>query len=568
MVNSYYPVVADFHNLGHGGSGVIHQSQLSLPSHLKLQYLKHKPVTSDEYLLEVFKCVCQFIDIAVPIVAFTFSHHVIEIQLELEVTISHNAPSPLCKGTPPTPPSFKEESVVQGNSSYVPSVYDVLLKLNAAQLYSSRLIETLKRKSDLTNTIDRWRSLKKYLIDFSLFIDKVLQTYTHDSYTYQEVEELKKIKNRLTKLISRASIDEISKMFENGISVSDCDLVTAALGLDGGVSSAMCEIRQGSCNHQTDQYHIRDIVCKAVEDNHHKFDAVTEVINILVASGFCNARASILAENLQQDELSSLQPLTYWVEWYLDYMFEYDIFLNSEYASFPLNADKVNEWSVVRATRHDESADEVDGPSINVQIYNTTNGFDTIARDRVPYPPREVEESVWYHGTDHNSARDILRDGISLKEGKGKQDFSHNDGFYLTPHLDFAKKWAMKKGGPNGGAVIVFKHKINATVYKGLDLCLEESVDKWRRVVKYYRCGQKSHLHTCPRGLIKELKNTDYIEGPMSGDQRKCISADWQPTKKKGDSNQLCIKSQELANEFSAGIDAVIFQSVNNNYQK
>ena len=565
MVNCHYPVVADFCSSTHGSIGAIHQNQLSLPSHFKHQHMKVTPVTSDKSLLGIFECVAQFMQTVVPKVALNFPSLVIKLQWEWKFTISSISSSPPYE---PGPPTFDKEGVVPGDSTYVLSIHDVLLQLNAAQLYSNRLAEMLQRKSHLADTIERWRSFKKFLIEFSIFIDKVLQSYTHDSCTYPEVNELKKINNRLINLISRASIDKIKEMFEDGISVSEFDLVTAALGLDGSISSAVCEIRQGTCNHQTDQYHIQDIVCKAVEDNCLKYDPVKEVMTILVASGFSNSRASILAENLQQDELSSLQPLTYWVECYLDYMFEYDIFLNSEHTCFPFNADKVNEWFVVPRILDNDSTDEMDDAFVNVHIYNTTDGLDAITRDGVTYPHRVVEESLWYHATDHKSAQSILLDGIRLKEGKAKQDFSHKSGFYLTPHLDFAKEWARRKGGPRGGAVIVFKHKLDATAYRGLDLSPEENVNKWKQVVKYYRCGQKSRLFVCPKSLATELNKTDFIEGPMSWDQRKCASTDWQPNKREGASRQLCIKSQKLADEFSSGIDAIIFLSTNSNYLK
>ena len=562
MLNCNYPVIFDYYTLQHGGNGTIHQSQLSMPSHLKFQHMKVTPVTTDKYLMKISECVAQFLDNAIPKVPCT---HLSRCIKEDRIIYTFSASSSPCEVNPPP---FDEEGLVPGTFPHALSIYDILLELNAAQLYCNWLIEMLQKKSNLADTIDGLWNLKKYLIEFSIFIDKVLQSYIHDSCTHPVVEDLKNIKSALTELISEASIDKFKEVFENGLTASDFDFVTTALGLDGTVSSAMCEIRQGSCNHQTDQYHISDIVCKAVEENCLRYDPVKEMMNILVASGFSNARASILAEKLQQDELSSLQPLTYWVDCYLDYMFEYDLFLNLEYTCFPFNSDKVNEWSVAQRTLDNESADEVDGSFPSVHIYNTTNGVDAISRDGVPFPPKEVVENVWYHATDHKSAHKILVNGISLKEGRGMQDFSHKDGFYLTPHLGFAKEWAMKKGGSKEGAVIVFKHRIDGKAYKGLDLCLQDSFDKWKKVVKYYRSGQNSLLFACPKTLAAELDIVDFIEGPMSGDQTRCLNADWQPTLKKGDSNQLCIKSKKLAYEFSYGIDAVIFLSTNNNYHQ
>ena len=50
----------------------------------------------------------------------------------------------------------------------------------------------------------------------------------------------------------------------------------------------------------------------------------------------------------------------------------------------------------------------------------------------------------WFHGTFDGAASSIEHDGIILSEGRGG-DFSHTNGFYVTPNYEFAKSWAKRQ---------------------------------------------------------------------------------------------------------------------------
>ena len=558
-----YPIVHGFLEKQGGSKDAPHPIQLSLPYHTKLDTLKLIPLDVDNYLMGVYTIIIDFAIKATGMVPLTcdsksLSTDSFEVQLTFGIVVSGPIASPESK----LPPRDKEDTSPKALPAL--SVFDAFEFLNTAQLHSNKLIEKLEDASNLIENIDSWRDLKMSLIEFSKFIEKVVQSYKHQLYKHPDIEQLEGIKNKIVKLISKANVEEIKNIFGENLSVSNIEIVTAALGLNSHIASLLHKIRDGSCNHQTDQYHITDIVCKAVEQN-YKPD--TPIADILAASGFSTAKASLFAEELENNELSFHQSLSYWVEWYLDFMFQYDIFLTSEYTYFPHNEDQLNEWFCITTTRtiYDESTDVENEYQLEVQVYNSVEGLKCVTKDGAAYPPRKIEEGVWYHATDHASAEHIRINGIQLDEGNKKQDFSDGNGFYLTPYVEFAEKWATKKGGSTKGAIIVFKHKINADKYKGLDLCLE-SDEKWSQVVKYYRSGKNSILYKCPSKLAFELKKTDYIEGPMSGDSTKFSHVGWEPTKKKGESNQLCIKSQKLADEFSDKIDAIIFLSTNNNY--
>jgi hypothetical protein len=54
------------------------------------------------------------------------------------------------------------------------------------------------------------------------------------------------------------------------------------------------------------------------------------------------------------------------------------------------------------------------------------------------------EMTTYYHGTSIWSADIILKSGINLKNGSGKQAFSNADGFYVTNRLNSAINCATK----------------------------------------------------------------------------------------------------------------------------
>ena len=554
MVNSY-PIVSAFHEsfLQEASRDAIHCSQLSLPYSTKLRHMKITPATSDKYLVEVYKCVEQFMKNTLPHVPFVIPR---EYSVQIEVTVTVSAPE-LCM---PSRQLSEEEYVTLDSTSSNISILFVLVKLSTALVYIVKLTEVLKRKATLTEKIERWRILKMRLIEFSKFIDEVLQRYRNDICILPDVDELRTIKNTITKLISRADYEDFKEMFGTEIVASNVDLVTTSLGLNGDVAAQLCKIREGPWNHQTDQYHITDIVCGAVEENCDRYSPETDMVEILVASGFSYGKASLLSEQLQKDDLSSLQPLKYWVDCYLAFMFDYDIFLSTDYTRFPCNENIIGTWfnvSTVRLVVNEHTGD-LDEVEFKVQVYNSVDGLNSITRNGSRYPPREETDGVWYHGTTHKHAESIRNCGIVLKKGRENQDFSNGHGFYLTPHVTQAMEWARKKGGRNKGALIVFKHKIDATKYAGLDLSLESSNEKWCQVVKQYRNGEDPQLSGCPISLARELHRIQYIEGPMSGDGTKRMRPHWNLTKKEN-SAQLCIKSMQMANDFSRKIDGIIF---------
>ena len=65
-------------------------------------------------------------------------------------------------------------------------------------------------------------------------------------------------------------------------------------------ASILCEIRMGSCNHQTDQHYIRHPFRKPGEENCKKSNRGTTVVDVLVASGFFIAKRTFLLRSYKK----------------------------------------------------------------------------------------------------------------------------------------------------------------------------------------------------------------------------------------------------------------------------
>lgn len=469
--------------------------------------------------------------------------------------------------------SFSEEPVsTEEPISASKNLADALYVLHLAVHTSSRLIEVLQQKlsegendASMEQHWQKWWDLKMDFINVSKMLDKILQHYKHQNdRDLPEIKKMYKIMDKITKLIKKQKKDRIQKMLGNGFILTKDEIIVSALGLSSNVANLLSGIKPEFRDHQTDEYYLREIVSQRFEDNSPLLDG--DVCETLVKSGFTNARASHLSDLIEKNDPCHHQSVAYWAERYIEFMFEYDIFLNDAYPTFPNEENILHEWMTIPTEREEDGDDDYDEGIVKIlsipYINTTRDRVGTIPFKGVQFPPHEIQEGYWYHGTDHNAAESIRLNGIRLEEGNEGQDFSDSYGFYLTPYFDYAVKWAGMSWRENKGAVIVFRHSIDGSKHNGIDTNLDEDDALWTNIVRYNRSERNAQYFKCPKKLKKKLEGTDFIEGTMSGDGTHIdyINPSWRPTKKgDSDSVQLCIQSQKLADEFSDMIVGIIF---------
>lgn len=215
---------------------------------------------------------------------------------------------------------------------------------------------------------------------------------------------------------------------------------------------------------------------------------------------------------------------------------------------FPYQESVINEWFTLSS---DGDLREQDVNVINLVKNAGTNGECSAILNQV----RDFLESlldnnfeVFFHGTRHSYAQDIIQNGIDVKQGRTQQDFSNGDGFYVGGSFDEACKWTGSRGHPNS-AVLVFRVKkteLRGENEKGLDL--RGNRKEWQKVVWQFRSGSPD------RKFIKSLKKYEFIEGPMAS----LSSKNPRPTLK-DDTYQLCIRKDVCAGLFDQSLHSVVF---------
>lgn len=158
---------------------------------------------------------------------------------------------------------------------------------------------------------------------------------------------------------------------------------------------------------------------------------------------------------------------------------------------------------------------------------------------------------TFYHGTDHKFVTSII-EGIDLRKGGKRNEFSDGDGFYVTNSLSKGKEWADLNFGNNNSAVLFYRvSKVELRGNensKGLDLTGIEKKEEWQNLVKNCLSSDRSFLNT--------VEGYDFIEGPLVDEDRKDSEGNCTPKK---DSYQLCVRTDDCASLFDRSLAAVYF---------
>ena len=230
-----------------------------------------------------------------------------------------------------------------------------------------------------------------------------------------------------------------------------------------------------------------------------------------------------------------------------------EIFVADEFKYNPLlSSDLVVKFPLKSSVRDQVSENET-VPRIPNIINLVMKELDTsrITRASVLADERNV---VLFHGTDHQSAADILERGIYLSTGRQKRDFSCGAGFYLTKNLDDALNWA--KSTTAKPAILMFQ--VNREYLDNArKLTLFENEEKWQEIVSTFRSGLG--MGRIMKSVNKE--SFDLIEGPVATVRRtetcNCLVLEPIPL-----SYQMCLISQDFAEKFEQNLHSILFLEI------
>ena len=156
-----------------------------------------------------------------------------------------------------------------------------------------------------------------------------------------------------------------------------------------------------------------------------------------------------------------------------------------------------------------------------------------------------------FHGTDHQSATNILTQGIYLNAGRRKRDFSHGKGFYLSESMDNALEWANCTTAKP--AVLIFRAD-RSLLASAKKLSLFDNEMKWREIVYSFRSGRETAK------TRKSLGAYDFIEGPKATVR---IDSDELVVEQKPLTYQMCLNSSEYAKNFQKDLHSVLYLDIN-----
>ena len=217
---------------------------------------------------------------------------------------------------------------------------------------------------------------------------------------------------------------------------------------------------------------------------------------------------------------------------------------------FPYQQNKINEWftitSVPEVRRQPVNAINVNRDGSSRNCYTTQN-----RDENFPLSLENEEYEVFFHGTSHDHARNIINGGIKLTKGGNHKDFSDGEGFYLTKQFAEARenKWASNR--PNVSAVLVFR--VHRAALRGsreaLDLRTDE--DQWKSVIRAFRSRTSSSSST------EQFQQYEFIEGPVSSISRANQSL--RNPMFHADTYQLCVKQDNCAELFDRSLHSAVF---------
>ena len=271
------------------------------------------------------------------------------------------------------------------------------------------------------------------------------------------------------------------------------------------------------------------------------FDPLSSAVETIMA------RARNLHQHIDVCELAEI---------YIKDEFKYNLLLSPVTFRFPLQSHLKNSW--FQPPRNIDLKEEVANQVWQVNILNFVTE-ESLAPGTICSKLSDLmslkdgKTVVLFHGTDHQSACDILFRGIDLCQGRQKRDFRCGSGFYLTDNSEEALNWA--KNTTAKPALLVFKVNRQEYLDHAEKLNLFENEQRWIEIVSSFRSEKKTAK------TRKSLRAYDLIEGPVARKRRNEVSDEtvYDP---KPSSYQMCLNSDDFADTFRKTLHSIIFLKI------
>ena len=217
---------------------------------------------------------------------------------------------------------------------------------------------------------------------------------------------------------------------------------------------------------------------------------------------------------------------------------------------FPYNKEKFNDWFLppsLKSKRGKLNVINVNSEGEKFKCYESQHGVSNF-----PMSLSNEDYEVFFHGTTHESAKNIIENNIILRRGdaSNRADFSRGWGFYLGKDFKNTLRAKWRSHRPRCSAVLVFRvprAELRGGGINGLDL--QGDLEEWQRIIKQFRAPERPS-----RRFLDELEPYDFIEGPLFGEGQSLNN----PIPNRG-SYQLCVTSLDCAKLFDQSLHSVLF---------
>ena len=423
---------------------------------------------------------------------------------------------------------------------------DALAVIHQGLFHSKILLKHVQQILDadskkFSKEVQKLRELNENLLNLNKFLDCVLLHYSSLSCRLPSSTLIKKIKHTTKKIyqvIKQLKSDSLENLVPN--MVTEEDVLCSVLGLNDDFANRLRNLSEEMRQHKTDMYFLLCFIKERYDSLNIESLHDADEVACLQKMGFTENRSNVIVKWIAEQPFPRHKSLFAWAQIYIENLFKYDIFLNDHVSKFPYKEHRLNEWFSVDAGC-DESED---GCVSQVSVINTTTQKNAEAhiadKMKTEFEAKNPKGNFYFHGTDHKSAQNILENGINLRDGRKRCDFSHGCGFYVADKFECALEYAMKS---KAAAVVLFNLSDDC-LKKGLDLSDTERHKDLQSVREYFHSGEP-RKHGLGKKLYTDVKNCNYIIGPISRDGIS-KSNKWK------DVQQICVKKEEMADEIGS----------------
>ena len=307
---------------------------------------------------------------------------------------------------------------------------------------------------------------------------------------------------------------------------------------------------------QRDHRDDREWIKIFLEENSEKLDSTVRhslTKDLLERIGFdpFSSAVEIIMARSQAGSRENHVDACEWAQMFIKDEFKYNPLLFTRMSKFPFQSSITNKWVPLTNIPKEEVQSNIQLSSVNIMnlVTKESDAYGLASTAVSALMPQDDRNIALYHGTDHQSARQILIRGIYLNAGRQKRDFSCGKGFYLTTEMEDAFNWA--KQTTEKAAILIFA--VDRTYLSETPkLNLFEDAKKWRQIVSCFRTATQTAI------TRETIQQYDVIEGPVARMTRHGNLAEL-VIEPKPSSYQMCLTSNRFAEEFEKTLHSVVF---------